>query len=335
MGIVFDENDNLVLEPGPEISKEIYKILMKKLNQGVVKESTRITEEQKKRYQKTLKNLREKLQEQWVLPIDVATHELAGHLRDWCQVTTILQGAPGETVNIPYVKDFSFDEVSVGGTLTEKTNLIGSKTATITEFGAYTQIPYDDLEEYGEQILPVIERFMRKAALRAEDIKILKTVNADTEILEIDKHTASSNFASDWIPEIVAKILEQGKDVDRGDVVLALSPSMHKDLLLDVASKEHLSAIYSDSIIRGLIRELYGISVVVVDQVPTKDVSGTDYKVAIAFRKNSVLFAPKRDLLVEMQRDTVNRKVKVTGTHTFAVTTVDSKAIVRIVTPET
>ncbi len=326
-----DFEDRITVELDPQTSREVYRILARKSALGGFKESAEITEEQAKRYKKTLKNLKEKLQEQWTIPMDVATHELVGHLRDWCQVTTVLQGGLGETVNIPYVKDFSFDEVTVGGTLTEKTGLVGSTTATITEYGAYTQIPYDDIEEYGEQILPAIERFMRKAALRAEDIKILKTVNADTEILEIDKHTETSNFASSWIPEIIAKVMEKGKDVDRGDVVLALSPAMHKDL----ASKEHLSAIYSDSIIRGLIKELYGVSIVVVDQVPTKTVDTVDYKVAIAFRKNSVLFAPKRDLLVEMQRDTVNRKVKIVGTHTFAVTTIDSNAIVRVVTPET
>ena len=48
-----------------------------------------------------------------------------------------------------------------------------------------------------------------------------------------------------------------------------------------------------------------------------------------------MVFAPKRQLLIETERDTVSRKVKLTGSLTFAVAIVDKNAIVEIKTPAT
>lgn len=274
------------------------------------------------------------LREQWTVPIDVTSYERFGGLRNHVTVTNILKGKQGATVNIPYVKDFDFSEVTVGGTLTEKTNLVGSVTATITEYGAYAQIPYDDIEEYGEQILSSLEKKFAVAAVRAEDKEILDTIIADTNVPEVDKSSASSNFDADWVAEAISKLMQQGKNFRPGDAVLCISPGMYEALAKDIAGSQPLTYVRPEVVRDGMLAEFMGCRILIPGYLPEHDATN-HYLSAFLITRNAVVLAPKRELLVETERDTVARKIKITGTHTFAVKLVDNKAVVEIKTPST
>ena len=53
------------------------------------------------------------LREQWHTPISVTEHELAAHLRQYVNVTDLVAGKAGDTVNIPYVKDFDLSLIHI------------------------------------------------------------------------------------------------------------------------------------------------------------------------------------------------------------------------------
>ena len=93
-----------------------------------------------------------------------------------------------------------------------------------------------------------------------------------------------------------------------------------------------------DVVQKGRLTEFMGVDIVVVPKanMPTKTVDSTDYKCAYLIMKNrAVVFAPKRELLVETERLTKERKVQLTATHTFGCVVIDSNAAVEIITPET
>ncbi|RLI03211.1 phage major capsid protein [Candidatus Bathyarchaeota archaeon] len=294
-----------------------------------------IESNEKSRLAKIVESLKSgSLREQWTVPVDVTSYERFAGLRNHVTVTNILRGKQGATVNIPYVKDFDFNEVTVGGTLTEKTNLVGSVTATITEYGAYAQIPYDDIEEYGEQIISSLEKKFVTAAIRAEDKEILDTIIADTNVPEVDKSGATSNFDADWVAEAISKLMQQGKNFRPGDAVLCISPGMYEALAKDIAGSQPLTAVRPEVVRDGMISEFMGCRILIPGYLPEHDTTN-HYLSAFLITRNAVVLAPKREMLVETERDTVNRKIKITGSHTFAVALVDNKAVVEIKTPST
>ncbi|OYT55903.1 MAG: hypothetical protein B6U77_00740 [Candidatus Hecatellales archaeon ex4484_218] len=276
------------------------------------------------------------LREQWTTPIDIPSYNRRAGLRDFVITTNVLTGGkPGDTVNIPYVKDFDFDILtSVGGSLTEKTNLVGSISTTIVEVGAYTQVAYSDIEKYGNEILGRLERVFANAAIRAENRKILDTIIGDADVSELDKTGAGKNFDANWIVEALSKLMQQGKEVKPEDCVLCISPAMHEDLLKDIVGSQPLTYARPEPVRTGFVGVFMGVKILIPGYLPEHDTTN-HYLSGFLIHKNAVVLAPKRELLIETERDTVNRKIKITGTHTFAAALVDNKAVVEIKTAST
>jgi HK97 family phage major capsid protein len=274
------------------------------------------------------------LKEQWTAPLDKLTAELRANLRRFITVSEVLVGKPGDTVNVPYVSDFDMDLVSVGGTLTEATGIYGTTTVTLVEAGKYTQVPYADIEKIDADLLARIENVFARAAVRAEDRKILDTIIADANVPEVDKSAETVAFKAAWVAEALGKLLEQGKQVDPGRCVLVLSPGMYEALLSDIAGTQAFAFARPDVAKTGLVGQFMGVNVVVAGYLPEHD-TVNHYLSAFLITPGAVVLAPKRELLVETERDTVARKVKITGTHTFGVSLVDNKAVVEIKTSST
>jgi HK97 family phage major capsid protein len=274
------------------------------------------------------------LKEQWTAPMDVLTKELRANLRRFVTITEILVGKAGDTVNVPYVSDFDMDLVSVGGALTEATGIYGTTTVTLVEAGKYTQVSYGDIEKINADLLAKIENVFARAAVRAEDRKILDTIIADADVPEVDKSAAAEAFKAAWIVEALGKLLEQGKQVEPGRCVLVLSANMYEALLSDIAGTQAYAYARPDVAETGLVGQFMGVNVVVAGYLPEHD-TANHYLSAFLIAPGAVVLAPKRELLIETERDTVARKVKITGTHTFGVSLIDNKAVVEIKTSST
>ncbi|MEM2047462.1 MAG: phage major capsid protein [Nitrososphaerota archaeon] len=288
-------------------------------------------EDYRKRIIETLK-YGKSLREQWETPISLPSKPTAG-IATFIQRSTEVRGRMGDVVSIPYVNEVDMDVLStVGGSLTEKTSLYGVAQTTLKEAAAYTTIPYADLEKLSENLLAEIEARFSKAALRAIDKHILDTLLADANIPELDKSTAGVDFDADWIAEALGRVAEQGKDLSPSDFILVISPKMYVALYKDIASSQALVYARPDVVRDGLVAEFMGVKILVSNYMPEHS---TGKKSAYLIHKNAIVFAPKRELLIETERDTVNRKVKLTGSYTFGIAVIDNKAICEIKTQAT
>jgi len=268
--------------------------------------------------------------EQYMPPVGQALAP-AAKITDFVMRSPILVGERGDTVTVPYVKDFDMDILTnVGDTLTAKTGLYGTVATTLKEAAFTTTIPYADVEKLGPEIIEKIETAAVKAARRAVDKHILDTFLADTNVPELDK-SGTAGFDADWVAEAIQTLMSQGKDVEVGDLILVIDPMMYGYLLKDIAGTQALTYVRGDIVRTGVIRDFLGCNIVISNYLPEHD--GTNhYRSAYLIHKNALVFAPKRELLLEMEKDTAARKNKLTGSHTFGIAVVDNKAVVEIKT---
>ena len=159
----------------------------------------------------------------------VTAYEVAGHLRDYVFVTDAIKGKVGDIVEIPYVKDFDFEHVTVGSAFTGKTGLIGTETTTLKEAGTYFDVPYEDIEKINQNLLDELNRTFAHAAVRAEDYQLMELLSAiDTTgyaqhagmtgtLIKASSTVGAGKkiFQADWIPEAIGELLMQGKEVHR------------------------------------------------------------------------------------------------------------------------
>jgi len=271
------------------------------------------------------------LREQWTAPIGL-TPAPASRLRNFVIVSEVTVGEAGDVVTVPYVKDFDMDILaSVGASLTEKTGLTGTVQTTLKEAAAYTTIPYADIDKMTPEVVGELEAKFEQASFRAEDKEIVDTLYADSNVPEVD-HSGDNpaDFKASYIAEALGTLMAQGKDVNFGDTVLVINASMYDRLLRDIAGTQSLAFARPDAIRDGQIRQLMGVNISIANYLPS---GGTPAKYsAYLIHRNAVVLAPKRELLVETERDTVNRKVKLTGSHTFGRVILDNKAAVEIKT---
>lgn len=272
------------------------------------------------------------LREQWEKPISLPTAPSAG-ISTFVLRSEAVSGKPGDVVNIPYVKDFDLDVLAnVGGGLTPKTGIYGTVQTTLKEAAATMEIPYADVEKLSEDLLARLEERFNDGALRAIDRHILDTLVADANIPELDKSGANVNFDADWVVEALTTMMKQGKSVNPRDCILVINAAMYEALLKDIASSQPLAFARPDVISKGVLTEFMGVNILISNYLPEHDAT-THAKSAYLIHRNALVFAPKRSLLLETQRDTVARSVKLTGSLTFGVAVLDGKAIVEIKTP--
>lgn len=282
---------------------------------------------------KILENIkRGSLREQWEKPVSLPTAPTA-RIASFVIRSDVIDGKPGDTVNIPYVKDFDLDVLSsVGGSLTPKTGLYGTVQTTLKEAAATTNISYADVEKLTDELLARLEERFNDGALRAIDKHTLDTLIADTGVPELDKSSASVDFDADWVAEALGVLMQQGKSVNPGDCLLVVNAKMYEALLKDIAGTQPLAYVKPDVIERGVLSEFMGVSILVSNYLPEHD-GTTHKKSAYLIHKNALVFAPKRELLLETERDTVARSIKLTGSLTFGVAILDNKSIAEIKTP--
>ena len=282
------------------------------------------------------------LKEQWTVVLPKTSKETAGHLRDFAYISPVIKGKQGDTVNIPYATDFDFELLgSVGAAFADSLGTIfGVTTATLQEAGGWARIPYKDLEKINSNLLDQVNKCMARAGVRAEDKVILEAINAltaDQLAGSIDRSTGSAKFYASTIPEAIGKLLEAGKEANPGECVIYMTPAAYGSLLSELASSQPAAFARPDIIKSGRITQYMGVHIVVgaaYAKYPTGDATGTHYCCMLGRYKRGVVLAPKRDMMVETEKDTVKRSLKITGSHTLATKVVDPKELVRIFTSE-
>jgi hypothetical protein len=272
------------------------------------------------------------LKEQWNAPVGLVPAP-AARLRNFVLVSEIMVGAAGDTVTVPYVKDFDLDILAnVGDAFTPKTGLTGTVTTTLKEAGATTDITYADIEKMTEEIMGRLEGNFEQAAFRAEDKDILDLLYADASVPELDKsgETGTNLFPASYIAEALGVLGAQGKEVQADQCVLVINWACYDYLLRDIAGTQALAFARPDVVRSGVIGSLMGVAIAIGNYLPS---GGTPaYYSAYLIHRNAAVLAPKRELLLETERNTRDRKVKLTGSHTFGRVLLDDTAAVEIKT---
>jgi hypothetical protein len=272
------------------------------------------------------------LKEQWEAPIGLAPAP-ASRLRNFVIVSEVMAGKAGDTVTVPYVKDFDMDILEeVGHALTPKTGLTGTVTTDLKEAAATTDVSYADVDKMTEDVMAQLEAKFEQASYRAEDKDLLDLLIADADVPEVDHSSdTTADFKASYIAEALGKLMGEGKEVNFGDAVVVINAAMYEKLLEDIAGSTALAFARPDAIRDGQIRQLMGVNISTANYLPTTGTTTKKYS-AYLIHKNALVLAPKRELLIETERNTRDRQVKLTGSHTFGDKILDDKAAVEIKT---
>jgi len=284
---------------------------------------------------------RSDITEQWTVAIPaVTTKEVAGHLRDYVFVTDVIKGQPGDTVNIPYVKDLDFEVLATVGNAFagETTGLVNTYTTTLKEAGAWSDIAYGDIEKIDQNLLDELNRTFAHAAVRAEDKVLIELVSAETAANfagQVDRKTGTQIFYAKNIPQAIGKLIAAGKEVHPGDCVLWINGKAYARLLEELVATEAFTYARGEVVQKGVLEDYLGVKIIVGGEVETEmrttsATTGT-CEMAYLFRaKRALALAPKRDILIETDRQIATRKLRLTASHTFGVKLLDAKECVRI-----
>jgi hypothetical protein len=293
-----------------------------------------------------------KIKEQWTICVPkYAVNELAGHLRDYVWVTDAVKGKPGETVNIPIVKDLDFAHVTAKtGTFTATTGLINVLTTTLHESGAYYDAYYGDIEKIDSNMLDELNRVFAHAAVRAEDLDLIALLNTGTTgqylsygggsdslgVANLQVGTNASNFTINMVVDALACLMQRGKEVHPGECIMIMRPKHYQFLLKAILASTPIGSARSDVITQGMVESFLGIKIVIShyktyfhsDAVPAV----SSYEVVYLLRpKRALALAPKRDILIETDKLVENRQLRIAASHTYGVCAIDYTEVVPII----
>lgn len=282
------------------------------------------------------------LKEQWTVVVPSGTaYEVAGHLRDYVFVSEAVHGKQGETVNIPYVKDFDFVHITPeADSLTEATSIISTLQTTLKEAGRYTQVPYADIEMIDSNLLDELNQRFIRAAVRAEDKELITEIGTKATgsyAGYIDGSADTAGFYARYIPEAIGKLLAAGKDVHPGECILYITGVPYATLLTELSASSPMAFAIGQPLKSGVLTEYMGVKIVVGGyqtgtHMTTSTDTGTHLSAFLMRPKRALALAPKRDILIETDRLIKERILKIVGSHTFGVVAIDIKEVVQIIT---
>lgn len=294
-----------------------------------------------------------KLEEQWTVVIpNYRQHEVRANLRDYVYVNEVMKTEPGDVLNIPYVADdVDFEQLGTVGNAFAATwdeaSIMGSVTTTLYEAGGYADLSYYLIERFNQNLLEEINNVLANAAVRSEDAKIMALVTAltstnfagDVQWDNVDAETGtlttkSTYFFAANIPRALRQLLNTGKRVTPDQCVLYLTPAAYGALLEEIMASQIFAFASPALVNQGVVEKLLGVGIVVggyrSTQQRTNANTGTVDLCFLMRGRRAVALAPKRELLIETQKQIATRKLRITASHTFGVKILDAKEIVRI-----
>ena len=282
------------------------------------------------------------LEEQWTVAIPNYTrYELTAHLRDAVYFWDGLKGEQGDIAYIPYVMDVQFQQLGAVGNAFAATwaeaSFIGSVSTTLYEAGGYADLSYYLLERFDSNLLEMVNRALASGALNSEDTAIMTLVGAGTGTNfagNVTRLTGAAYFYSTNIPKALKLLMLRGKNVRPEECVLYLTPAAYGALLEELTASQIIAYAQPGIVTQGLIERIFGVKIVVGEYRPnqqrTNAATGTVDLCFLMRGRRAVALAPKRDILVETDKQVATRKLRVTASHTMGIKILDFKEIVRI-----
>jgi hypothetical protein len=150
----------------------------------------------------------------------------------------------------------------------------------------------------------------------------------------VTRYTGAANFYSSNIPAALKLLLNSGKAAKPQDCVLYLTPHAYSALLEEMMTSQPFAYAVPSLLQQGVIEKLIGVGIVVGGYRPsqqrTNAATGTVDLCYLMRAKKAVALAPKRELLIETQKQIGQRKLRLAASHTFGIKVLDAKEVVRI-----
>jgi len=277
----------------------------------------------------------------WAPDISRLPAGLPASLRDFVKVYPQIRGRPGDTFKIPRITTPEFGALTEGSAPSEVSYTIDTVDVTLSEYGATISLTYSVLEDITGDLVRTIEDGFIEAARLQEDSSILSALDGATpaatlyggDATDVDTIDAADIFSPDLIAKALKEIMEEGYGTRPGSCVLVLHPKQYQALLTN-SQFTNAATLGSPDVIRtGIISNYMGVDIVVSTKVPSaSNINGVTYYTAFLMRKDAVALVPKRDLLVESEKDTQARVLKLTASHRFGCAVVFPSAVVKIQT---
>ena len=258
-------------------------------------------------------------------------------IRQFCQVVT-LSGA--DRANFYKLGGVSFGAVTEGTEPTNESQSVTKVTAIPAIRGGVQRIGYSQLEDIPALTNAINQSFALEAIFDEE--KLLHTefdsvtptnwVNGNDGSTITDDDVAGMTLTGKGLVYAKKKIAEQGYDTN--DLVFLCDPKAYAELLTDSNISTFTQQGNAGITQKGQLEELYGISIVVSNNIVNQNNASNDTFRNILMKKGSFGIASSRDLSMESQRDNAVQQIVISGTQRLAVKVIDEKQVCRVSTAQ-
>jgi hypothetical protein len=220
---------------------------------------------------------------------------------------------------------------------------VAQVTAVPVSRGAFQKVGYSQIEDQPFDLVGTINMAYALAGIDDEATEVLDTVynaitptnwvRGDTGAVITSDNIASNTMQREGVVAAKRLIQSQGYDVSPGNLVLFLHPKQYQELLLDTDISTYMQYARSEITATGILEQLYGVDIVIADQIKTVDTTTNDtYRAVMALKGHSFGLASARDITMEASRRNELQQVFLTGTQRVKAAVLDEKSTCRIST---
>ncbi len=275
---------------------------------------------------------------QWRPPLINLPPGVDAGLRRFCRLAVLPRGT--DRAVITRITTPSFTQLTEGQAISDSAQTMENVEIPTQEYGAAQTITDTVMESMTGDLVQAVEKSLQRAAIRNEDKVIIDALASATGLDTIyggwraseAEVTSADTLTWQLILEAKKRILEKGRDVGEGRLVLLIHPKQWLDLMNDIGA--NLIAAGDRAFVEsGEVVRIFGVDVVVSDQLPTGTGNNvTTYHGFLFVKEEALGLAVSRDLRVELDRDINMRATNIVATHRVGAKIIDPDSAVKIVT---
>lgn len=239
------------------------------------------------------------------------------------KIDTNLEGRPGNTITLPYFNYIGdATEVAEGNDITVSKLTESTTTVTISKIGKGVQITDEAvLSGYGDPIGESVKQIAMSMASKVDNDCQTALAGNTTNV-----HTITAALTADDIADALVKF---GEDIE-GSKVILIDPTAYATLR---KADDWLPAseIAAETIMRGTVGMIHGCQVVVTNRIKGTTESTKTTTNFFIVKPGALAIYLKRDVMVETDRDIINKSTVITADKHFATYLYDPSKAIKIV----
>ena len=260
-------------------------------------------------------------------------------VRQYCNFEEIPNGA--DRVHFYTIGAFDFGAITEGTEPTNVSQTVTKLTATPSVRGGVQRVGYSQVENAPFGLVSAINEAMMTASIDDEATDLLTTVydavtptnwvRADTGAVITSDDVASLTFKREGLLAAKRLIAQRGYDVSPGNLVVFMHPNAFQELMLDTNLNNFYQYARPDITSIGALEQLYGVDIVIADQVKAQDNTTNDtYRNVMAVKNVAFGMGAARSLSMEAQRRNEVQQIIISGTHRVKSVVIAEDASCRI-----